>query len=185
MIGDGLTKDLSSLHLIEDGTGRHADPSPLRVNRHRDTIGQSVYRFFSTTILTYIYIYVCVRVKDDGGGQSVSPVPSNSFSAIATRSDCSRKITRDLLLRESFLHSLLHRRTRASDGDNSRITRWFEKITFPGFIRHSYPHTPSVVLSSYESRQYWHDIDDTTNIDNSNLQHYAFWQHAANTWWCT
>jgi len=40
MIGDGLTKDLSSLHPIEDGTGRRAGPSPLRVNRHRDTIGQ-------------------------------------------------------------------------------------------------------------------------------------------------
>lgn len=37
MIGDGLTKDLSSLHLIEDGTGRRAGPSPLRVNRHRET----------------------------------------------------------------------------------------------------------------------------------------------------
>jgi len=40
MIGDGLTKDLSSLHPTEDGTGRRAGPSPLRVNRHRDTIGQ-------------------------------------------------------------------------------------------------------------------------------------------------
>lgn len=63
MIGDGLTKDLSSLHPTEDGTGRRAGPSPLRVNRHRDT-DRSVN---GPQLLTFTVLHV----KNDGGGQKV------------------------------------------------------------------------------------------------------------------
>lgn len=40
MIGDGLTKDLSSLHPTEDGTGRRAGPSPLseQTQRHNRSV---------------------------------------------------------------------------------------------------------------------------------------------------
>lgn len=81
MIGDGLTKDLSSLHPTEDGTGRRAGPSPLRVNRHRET--QSVSQWSQWLIL----MVLCV--KNDGGEQSASsdPISFDCFAQVGERNN--------------------------------------------------------------------------------------------------